>query len=44
MKKFLAIALALCMVLSMACFASAEADLIKVGIINLDPSAQRVHR
>ena len=38
MKKFLAIALALCMVLSMACFASAEADLIKVGIINLDPS------
>lgn len=38
MKKFLAIALAVCMVLSMACFASAEADLIKVGIINLDPS------
>lgn len=38
MKKFLAIALAVCMILSMACFASAEADLIKVGIINLDPS------
>ena len=38
MKKFLAIALAVCMVLSMACIASADADLIKVGIINLDPS------
>lgn len=38
MKKILAIALALCMVLSIACFASAEDELIKVGIINLDPS------
>ena len=39
MKKLLAIALALCMVLSIACFASAESDdLIKVGIINNDPT------
>ena len=39
MKKLLAIALALCMVLSIACFASAESDeLIRVGIINNDPT------
>ena len=39
MRKLLAIALALCMVLSIACFASAESDdLIKVGIINNDPT------
>ena len=39
MKKLLAIALALCMVLSVAAFASAKAeDLIKVGIINNDPT------
>ena len=39
MKKFLAIALALCMVLSIAAFTSAKADdLIKVGIINNDPT------
>lgn len=39
MKKLLAIALALCMVLSIACFASAESDeLISVGIINNDPT------
>lgn len=39
MKKILAIALALCMVLSIAAFTSAKAeDLIKVGIINNDPT------
>ena len=38
MKKLLALALALCMVLSIACFASANDDLIKVGIINNDPT------
>ena len=39
MKKLLAIALALCMVLSIAAFTSAKAeDLIKVGIINNDPT------
>ena len=39
MKKLLAIALALCMVLSVAAFASAKSeDLIKVGIINNDPT------
>ena len=39
MKKLLAIVLALCMVLSIACFAAAESDdLIKVGIINNDPT------
>lgn len=39
MKKFLAMALVLCMVLSIASFASAEAkEPIKVGIINNDPT------
>lgn len=38
MKKLLAIALALCMVLAIACFASAEDELISVGIINNDPT------
>lgn len=38
MKKLLALALAVCMVLSIACFASANDDLIKVGIINNDPT------
>ncbi len=39
MKKFLALALVLCMVLSIACFASAEAkEPITVGIINNDPT------
>ncbi len=38
MKKFLAIALAVCMVLSIACFTCTADDLISVGIINNDPT------